>query len=212
MTGIEWKDLERAEAWSSFRSRLPHAADAEALLVEHLLPSQIGRILDLGTGNGHLIALLKPQLSASSAVGLDLSPAMVEAARERFAAAEGVEFDVHDLMEPLPDTLGQFDLVVSGLAIHHLPDHRKRGLFGEIFELLTDGGVFYDLDCVTSSTLEMHSLSQKALGLEVREQDPSDQPARLDQQLSWLREAGFGQVDCYWKWLELAMVGGSKLG
>jgi tRNA (cmo5U34)-methyltransferase len=48
----------------------------------------------------------------------------------------------HDLMQQLPKTLGQFDVVVSALAIHHLPDERRRGLFSEIFELLRPDGVF----------------------------------------------------------------------
>ena len=46
--------------------------------------------------------------------------------------------------------IGRFDLIVSALAIHHLPDSRKRALFAEAFALLTPGGVFYDLDCVSS--------------------------------------------------------------
>lgn len=173
-------------------------------------PREVGRILDLGTGDGHLIALLRRHHPAATAVGLDLSPAMIEGARDRFAGAAGVEFAVHDLMEPLPAGLGEFDVVVSALAIHHLPDRRKSALFGEVFERLAGGGAFYDLDCVASPTEDLHALSQTAFGFDARDQDPSDQPAPLQQQLGWLHEAGFDDVDCFWKWLELCLVGGRK--
>jgi tRNA (cmo5U34)-methyltransferase len=210
VTGDEWKDLERAENWPSFRERLPHAPDGEAMLVEHLIRGEVSRILDLGTGDGHLIALLRQRWPAATAVGLDLSPALIDAGRRRFTEANGVRFDIHDLMQPLPHTLGRFDVVVSALAIHHLPDERKKTLFAEIFELLEQDGVFYNLDVVVTSTAELHALSQAAFGFDARMQDPSDQPARLEDQLSWLRTAGFTNVDCFWKWFELSLVGGTK--
>lgn len=210
MSGAEWKALQRAADWPSFREGLPHAADAERMLVEHLIHGEVGRILDLGCGDGHMIAVLHARWPDAAAVGLDLSPALVDEARQRFGNAAEVRVEEHDLMQPLPRGLGQFDLVVSALAIHHLPDERKRELFSEAFELLRPDGAFYDLDVVVAPTKGLHALSQAAFGFDGRQQDPSDQPARLEDQLSWLREAGFGEVDCFWKWLELSLVGGAK--
>jgi tRNA (cmo5U34)-methyltransferase len=63
---------------------------------------------------------------------------------------------------------------------------------------------------VTAPTVELHALSQTAFRFDERQQDPSDQPAHLEDQLGWLHEAGFDNVDCFWKWLELALVGGTK--
>jgi len=210
MSGSEWKALQRAEDWTSCREELPHAADAEAMLVEHLIDGEVGRILDLGSGDGHMIAVLRERWPSAAAVGLDLSPALVEAAQQRFDGAKEVSIEGHDLMQPLPSALGQFDVVVSALAIHHLPDERKRELLSEAFELLRPNGVFYDLDVVAAPTAELHARSQAAFGFDSQQQDPSDQPARLEDQLSWLREAGFGNVDCFWKWFELSLVGGTK--
>jgi tRNA (cmo5U34)-methyltransferase len=208
--GAEWKGLQRAEDWPSFREGLPHAADAERMLVEHLIHGEVSQVLDLGSGDGHMIAVLREHWPDAAATGLDLSPALVDAAQQRFGSTEEVHIEAHDLMQPLPSALGQFDVVVSALAIHHLPDERKRGLFAEVFELLQPNGVFYDLDVVAAPTAELHALSQAAYGFDGRQQDPSDQPARLEDQLSWLHEAGFGNVDCFWKWLELSLVGGTK--
>jgi tRNA (cmo5U34)-methyltransferase len=210
MSGDEWKELQWGENWPSFREGLPHAADAEAMLVEHLIRGQIDRILDLGSGDGHMIAVLRERWPDAAAVGLDLSPTLVDAARQRFGGAKEVRVEAHDLMQPLPRTLGQFDVVVSALAIHHFPDERKRGLFSEVFGLLRPDGAFYNLDVVAAATPKLHALSQAAFGFDGRQQDPSDQPARLEDQLSWLREAGFDNVDCFWKWLELSLVGGTR--
>jgi tRNA (cmo5U34)-methyltransferase len=212
VSGAEWKNLQWAEDWPSFRDGLPHAVDAERMLVDHLIPAEVGRVLDLGTGDGRMISMLRQHRPDAAAIGLDLSPALVDAARQRFGNVEEVSFEAHDLMQPLPGSLGQFDLVISALAIHHLPDERKRDLFAEAFGLLRPNGVFYDLDVVAAPTAELHALSQSAFGFDERQQDPSDQPARLEDQLSWLREAGFGNVDCFWKWLELSLVGGTKPG
>jgi tRNA (cmo5U34)-methyltransferase len=53
--------------------------------------------------------------------------------------------------------------VLSGFAIHHLPDERKRSLFGEIHDLLRAGGVFVNLEVVQCATPELHEEFNMAL-------------------------------------------------
>jgi tRNA (cmo5U34)-methyltransferase len=210
MPGEEWREPTRAERWPSVRVRLPRLSEAESVLVADVLPDPLSRILDLGMGDGHLIGLLRKRWPSARAVGLDFSPPLLEAARRRFAGTDGVSIAAHDLMEPLPAGLGSFDAVVSGLAIHHLPHARKRCLFGEILALLEPGGVFANLDVVESPTPELHERAQAAFGFGPEDQDSSDQPAPLDAQLRWLEDVGFSEVDCFWKWLELALIAGTK--
>jgi tRNA (cmo5U34)-methyltransferase len=210
MTGREWLEPDRVEEWPSRRERLPHAPEAERLLVDHLIPERVERVLDLGTGEGHLLAAIAAERPGVEVVGLDISPAMVAAATERFGEDGRAEFGVHDLMEPLAHRWGRFDLVVSALAIHHLADERKRSLCREVLDLLRPGGAFYNLDCVASPSEELHEMSQRAFGFDIRRQDPSDQLAPLGAQLEWLGEAGFEQVDCHWKWREMALLAGVK--
>lgn len=212
MSGREWKKPQWAEDWPAFREELPHVTDAERMLVDYLIRESPARVLDLGCGDGRMIAVLRERWPNVEAIGLDFSPGLVGAAKQRFDNTESVHIEEHDLMHPLPASLGQFDLVVSALAIHHLPDERKRALFAEAFKLLRPSGSFYDLDVVAAPTAALHTLSQSAFGFDIRQQDPSDQPARLEDQLGWLQEAGFADVDCFWKWLELALVGGAKHG
>lgn len=114
------------------------------------------------------------------------------------------------MAQPLPVDLGTFDIVISGLAIHHLPDARKRSLYADAFRLLRSGGVCCNVDVVAAPTRDLHRRAQAAFGFGAEDEHPSDQPAPLHAQLTWLEDAGFTNVDCHWKWLELAVLGGEK--
>jgi tRNA (cmo5U34)-methyltransferase len=231
-SGGEWTELDRVRSWPGFRAQLPHAPDAEGLLVEHLLPEQLTRVLDLGTGDGHLLAAIGRTRPDAGGVGIDLSTEMVEAARDRFAGVEQVSFAVHDLIEPLPEELGEFDLVVSALAIHHLPDARKRELYAEVHTLLAPGGWFLNVEHVASSTARIEAMSDAMMidSLHVFQQGKGaaltrEQVARefvqrpdkaanilapVERQCDWLRALGFVDVDCFFKVFELAVFGGRR--
>jgi SAM-dependent methyltransferase len=118
----------------------------------------------------------------------------------------------HDLDRPLPAGLGDFDAVVSSFAIHHLAHPRKRQLFEEIYAHLTPGGMFWNLEHVASPTPTLHLQFLAALGLRAEEEDPSNKLLDVETQLGWLRAIGFTEVECLWKWRELALLGGVKPG
>ena len=121
-----------------------------------------------------------------------------------------MEVVAHDLEAPLPDLGGSFDAIVSSFAIHHLPHSRKRSLFEEVFTLLSDRGVFCNLEHVASPTESLHHEFLARLGLTAKEEDPSNKLLDVETQLAWLRQIGFGEVDCHWKWRELALLVGKR--
>jgi tRNA (cmo5U34)-methyltransferase len=209
MSGEEWaSDEQRVRAYLDRADEFPHRAEGEGVLLEHV-PRGVRRVLDLGTGDGRLLGLLRADRGEMRGVGLDFSGLMLSAARERFAEDESVELVEHDLVEPLPP-LGRFDAVVSSMAIHHLEHERKRSLYGEVFELLEPGGVFANFEHVASSTPRLHARFFAAIGEPLENEDPSDRLLDVETQLGWLRELGFDDVDCYWKWLEMALLVGVK--
>lgn len=103
-------------------------------MLDHL-PQNTRRVLDLGTGDGRLIRLIKVNRPDIEAVALDVSPTMLKSARDHFAGDSRVKITEHDLSKPLPD-LGYFDAVVSSFAIHHLKHERKRELYEEIYDII----------------------------------------------------------------------------
>ncbi len=173
------------------------------------IPKDARRVLDLGTGDGRLLALLARDRRELVGVGVDFSGVMLDAARERFAGDERVELVRHDLSEPLP-ALGRFDAVVSSFAIHHLEHERKRTLYREVFDLLEPGGVFANFEHVASATARLHLAFFEAIGEPIENEDPSDRLLDVETQLVWLRAIGFDDVDCYWKWMEMALLVGVK--
>lgn len=204
----EWQSAEHALAYLQRADGIPHRTEGEAELLRQV-PLEVGRILDLGTGDGRLLGLLKIDRPQAQAVALDFSPVMIEAARRRFAADQTVRVVVHDMYEPLPP-LGWFDAIVSSLAIHHLPDARKQTLYREIFALLSPGGVFANLEHVVSVSANKHAQFLEAIGCRPEEEDKTNLLSPVELQLSWLREIGFTEADCDWKWLELALLTGRK--
>jgi SAM-dependent methyltransferase len=201
----EWVNAEYALGYLARLDRVPHRVEGEAVLLEGI-PSGTRRVLDLGTGDGHLLALVLAARPGATGVALDFSPAMLEAARARFKGLERVRIVDHDLDRPLPE-LGSFDAVISSFAIHHLPHPRKRALYREVFGCLEPGGIFANLEHVAPGSPALHQRFLKATG---GTEDPSNKLLEVEIQLAWLREIGFTEVDCHWKWLELALLGGRR--
>ena len=120
----EWANPEHAAAYLARMKQIPHRAEGEATLLSEI-PTTAKRVLDLGCGNGHLLALVLEHCPDCSGIGLDFSSLMLQQARDRFAEAGRVELVNHNLDNPLPG-LGAFDCVVSSFAIHHCDHERKR--------------------------------------------------------------------------------------
>ena len=218
-SGAEWSSQGYASEYLEVAERIPHKNEGEQVLLEYI-PKDAKRILDLGTGDGRLIKLIKNQLSlslsSSKFIVVDVSPAMLEKATNYFRNDNSVRVIEHDLSYPISDKLLteaeqseiQFDVIISGLAIHHLTHERKYSLYKEVYNLLKPGGLFCNLDRVASPTQRLHE--QFLTKTTYKKEDKSNKLLDIQTQLKWLEEIGFIDVDCYWKWLELALLIGIK--
>ncbi len=114
-----------------------------------------GRVLDLGCGTGNLISMLLEELPGARFSGVDPSPGMREVCAERFHNRPEVEIAAGDALDiPYPE--GSFDLVVSSLALHHVPPERKPDMAVEIARVLAPGGRFIHADpfCGVAGSLD----------------------------------------------------------
>lgn len=209
MPGV-WSDPERVADYLS--REIPNRDIAEGLLLD-ALPARVHRFLDLGCGDGRLLRLVRSRHPEAYGLGVDSSEPMLSRAEAWSADQRRIELRAHDLSMPLTEVntiaVGvPFDAVVSGLAIHHLADERKQTLFAEVRELLSPGGVFVNLDLVCSAGQEQHERFRQEIGRP--QDDPADRLAPLCDQLGWIGHAGFSEVDCPFKWMELALMTGVR--
>jgi SAM-dependent methyltransferase len=121
-----------ADGWS-------HNSHYHPFLLKHLPPSG-AQALDVGCGTGGFSRLLAQRFRRVLAV--DLSPRMVELARERSPRYPNVDFQVADAMA-CEFPAGQFDCVASIATLHHLP---FEGFLSRVKNALVPGGTLLVLD------------------------------------------------------------------
>jgi ubiquinone/menaquinone biosynthesis C-methylase UbiE len=193
----------------------------------------VRRVLDLGCGDGILAAAILERLPQVEVVLADFSEPMLEAARKRFSAAGA---SVHYVLADygVPSWTGSvaewapYDAIVSGFSIHHQPDGRKFAVYREIFGLLDPGGIFVNMEHVSSPTDWLRGLQDETFidSLHRHHADRSREDvarfyfgrpdkdanilASVEQQCAWLRDIGFTDADCYLKLFELAVFGGRR--
>jgi len=193
----------------------------------------VRRFLDLGCGDGVLALAVLERFPDAQAVLVDFSAPMLDAARRRFAdsaspvrfvnADYGVSAWISEIAGSAP-----FEAIVSGYSIHHQSDPRKVEIYREIFDLLQPGGIFLNVEHVSSASPWVASVHDELFvdHLHLHHADKSrrevaetyyrrpDKAANIlapvETQCQWLREIGFADVDCYLKIFELAVFGGRR--
>jgi tRNA (cmo5U34)-methyltransferase len=231
--GAAWQSQDLAASFLDRRQILVPLLDVQEDLIRRLLSRHaqpIGRFLDVGSGDGAMTELVLSSQPQSEAVLVDFSDPMLERAGSRLVNSPGRWQTVRgDLSTPawlegLP--AGGYDAVVSALAIHHLPSQRKRTLFRELFGLLEPGGLFVNMDYVSidgplrglfdeqmlaNAVQAEHEHGGRRTDAEVDLNDDDDQPDSVEDQIGWLRDAGFEQAEVHFKWAEAAVFGAVKL-
>ena len=203
----EWSDSNHSLNYLKKADSFPHRKDGEAVLLDNI-PLNAKRILDIGAGSGRLIKQIKEKenfLSNVEFVALDVSPTMIKALKHEFDNDNFVKIVEHDLDNRLPD-LGYFDAIISSFAIHHLKHHRKYSLYEEIYDILNSGGIFCNMEHVISASVRQHNKFIESIGVTSANEDKTNRLLSVGKQLHMLSDIGFIEVDCYWKWYEMALL------
>src|SRR4051794_18704336 len=94
-----WSSGDHVQRYLARADEFLRRAEGESVLLEKVAPGA-GRVLDLGTGDGRLLALLARERPQLHGVGLDVSDMMLDAARARFEGEERIELVEHDMVSP----------------------------------------------------------------------------------------------------------------
>jgi tRNA (cmo5U34)-methyltransferase len=218
---------------------MPLAAEQIEVMMRLISVAQkpVTNFLDLGCGDGILAAAILEKYPEARGVLLDFSDPMIKAAREKLKDyVSNLDFMTLDYADSYwLDSVGKmapFDVIVSGFSIHHQPDKKKQELYVEIYNLLKPGGIFLNIEHVSSPTRWIESVfedyfidssynmhlaensqktrSQVAEEFYNRPDKEANILAPVEIQCDWLRGIGFTDVDCYFKIFELAVFGGRR--
>jgi demethylmenaquinone methyltransferase/2-methoxy-6-polyprenyl-1,4-benzoquinol methylase/phosphoethanolamine N-methyltransferase len=152
----------------------------------HIQPGD--KVLDVGCGTGNLTLTARKSAGASGmAVGIDSSPEMIEMARKKAKRrASDTQFEV-GLIEKIPYPEATFDVVISRLMVHHLPDDLKRQAFLDVLRVLKPGGSFFIADFNRPENPLLAHLSMALVGHGMMQTNIGKLPPML-------AEAGFAEV------------------
>jgi tRNA (cmo5U34)-methyltransferase len=190
-------------------------------------------IIDLGCGDGAITkALIDVKKNLLSTL-IDGSEHMLESAINKIPSTnikEAINISFQDLYNSSV-IKGEADFVVSSLAIHHLNENEKSLLYKYVYTKLKKGGMFINYDPVLSPSEELEKLNLRIwiewiLNLEAKIHPKRDKsvdyipiqyknnkdnvPGTLDSQLEMLKQAGFLDVNLFYKYGLFCLFGGRK--
>lgn len=173
------------------------------------------RVLDLGCGHGVIAARVLAEIPQTMLVGVDGSQLMLDLARERLAPFAGRVTLAHASFETMtPASLpgAPYGAAFAVQAIHNTDDEGKKRAYLSVRETLAPGGLFVLVDRIRLATPGLFGVyrsvwdmlgatfnAQQQEGTTLEEHDRlriarGDRPGSLEQNLLWLREAGFREV------------------
>ena len=179
------------------------------------------RVIDLGCGTGTVAEHTLLSYPNALLTCIDFAENMISIARQKLRAYANTKYIVGDFSV----FSGEYHVALSSLALHHLlTDEDKRRLYRRIYDSLEPGGVFYDADVVLGSNTYLHKMymskwmafmrrnvTQEEIESKwIPKYEAEDHPAALIDQLAWLYEIGFADLDVIWKHYNFAVYGGRK--
>lgn len=225
-----WKSEEIVKSFAAQAQQRERERGEQLALVAKLLPFRRRDafvFLDLGAGTGAAARAVLAEYPNATGLLADFSTQMMAAGESELAPYAGryryVEFDMLSSDWPA-DLQGPLDAVVSALSIHHLPDPRKQTIFREIRQRLRPHGWYINYDPVRAPNERLETIWERVNdkydpeGPSKRANRTPQEQARyenhvrymlpLEPQLQWLQQAGFVDIDVFWKRLDWVIYGG----
>ena len=148
--GVDYASLEEVEKYDARMQQLRDIKTEIDNLIAAIRPTSKSKILEFGTGTGEFAVALARL--AEKVVAVDVSPVMLEYAREKAKSRkiENIDFQNAGFLT-FNHSAAQFDMIFTQLALHHLPDFWKSIALKNIYNLLKNEGKFFLKDVVYPS-------------------------------------------------------------
>jgi len=213
-----------ASKYDSNRKKLIPCFDDLYSVPISLIPEAFPRglnVLDIGAGTGLLTSFFLEKYPDSNVTLIDMAEGMLDIARIRFNDNSNINYIVGDYINH--DFGKTFDAIISAMSIHHLTGGDKRRLFAKIYNHLKPGGIFVNAEQVLGATDTIESYYKKEWERTIRqngvpeeeiaewkERLKLDRESTVEEQINWLKEAGFADADCAYKFYKFAVIFGIK--
>ncbi len=220
---IVQKFNENAEKYDSQRSKLiPCFDDFYSIPVSIMNTSSSSpTVLDIGSGTGLFSSFILNKYPEAKITLIDISEKMINIAKERFSNLTNLSYILADYTSY--EFRHKYDIIVSSLSIHHLTDMEKKNLYKRIYKLLNDDGIFVNADQVLGQTASLEKIYKNDWKIKIEnsglteeeihsayERIKLDKMSTLAEQLSWLNESGFKDVDSIYKYFNFVVMYGKK--
>ncbi|TGE32205.1 class I SAM-dependent methyltransferase [Desulfosporosinus sp. Sb-LF] len=178
-------------------------------------------ILDIGAGTGLLSFFILEKFPNANVTLIDISEKMIDVAKERFKDKPNVTYIIDDYSNYKFNK--KYDIVISSLSIHHLTGDEKKQLYDNVYSCLNRNGVFINADQVIGGTPFIESLYKREWNYKIEnsglskeeilsayERTKLDKMSPLEDQINWLKDVGFLDVDCVYKYYNFIVLFGRK--
>jgi tRNA (cmo5U34)-methyltransferase len=179
------------------------------------------RIIDMGCGTGNLSKKLANAYPKAEIICLDMAENMLKLAKAKLSKFPNVTYWQGDITKF--DYQGKYDAIVSSLVLHHVEHKDKLKFYRKLNKALRSGGVFYNMDILTTGNkhifgllygnwkeyMRNSGLSPAKYNEMLRRHKQEDRPVTFEQEMNLLQSAGFKYVDVLWRRMQLGTVYGA---
>jgi tRNA (cmo5U34)-methyltransferase len=172
-------------------------------------------ILEPGFGTGNLTLVLKRTFPHARILGIDNNKSNIKKALHKLGKFFKFQYVIGDFEKV--QLRKKFDVVITALSVHHLSGREKKKYFLNVFNMLRPDGKLIIGDMVKSpEEQQWHKLLVRTMGEEgeyrwrVHKSNRNDKPSKIEEQLRWLRDAGFKRVSVAKKWFNFYVFSGEK--
>ncbi len=179
-------------------------------------------VLDLGCGTGTISKEIKLKFPDSIFTIVDISLNMLNIANNKIKSGN-ITIKNEDFYKF--KFTRKYDVIISSLALHHLiTDDDKKAFYKKIYDNLNVNGLFFNADAVLGSSgflqnkymkkwieyMNRNCSMDEITGKWLVNYEKEDRPSKLSDQIKWLENIGFKNVDIIWKYYNFAVYGGYK--